>query len=207
MALTIDSFKNEFKGGVRANLFSCSISSDWLEAHGQAPVQFFVKGTSIPASTVGNIDVPYQGRQLKVPGDRTYADWTATLFNDPGMIIHGKFINWMSAIQHHARNYQATYDIYGTGTVTQFHRDGNPLASFEIDMYPTELAAIDVAWDSNDAVEEYAVTFAVNHWEPIAGAGSGSSSGSGPFRGSANVSIDESGKIKGSVGGSYKLGG
>ena len=206
MALTISSFKDQFQGGVRANLFSCSISSDWLEAHGQAPVQFFVKGTSIPASTVGNIDVPYQGRQLKVPGDRTYADWTATLFNDPGMIIHGKFINWMSAIQHHARNYQATYDIYGTGTVTQFKRNGDPLATFTIDMYPTELAAIDVAWDSNDAVEEYAVTFAVNHWESKAAGVTSTDGRNSGFSGTLGASVDEKGKVKTTATGSYKSG-
>ena len=199
MALTISSFKDQFQGGVRANLFSCSISSDWLEAHGQAPVQFFVKGTSIPASTVGNIDVPYRGRQLKVPGDRTYADWTATLFNDPGMIIHGKFINWMNAIQHHARNYQETYNIYGTGTVTQFKRNGDPLATFTIDMYPTELAAIDVAWDSNDAVEEYAVTFAVNWWMPGVGGITATSGDKDTFKWKIGGSIDSEGNKSATV--------
>ena len=38
-------------------------------------------------------------------------------------------------------------------------------------MYPTEVAAIDLAWDSNDAVEEYAVTFAVNNWHSDQGVG------------------------------------
>ena len=205
MALTISSFKDQFQGGVRANLFSCSISSDWLEAHGQAPVQFFVKGTSIPASTVGNIDVPYRGRQLKVPGDRTYADWTATIFNDENMTIHAKFEEWMQQIQNHGMNVQKlpAEKVYGTGSVVQLNRKGKPLMTYTINMYPTEVAAIDLAWDSNDAVEEYSVTFAVNHW--IAGPGTVSTASGNDPKWGVEVSADSTGNIGADIWASMKI--
>ena len=46
-------------------------------------------------------------------------------------------------------------------------------------IYPTNLAAIDLDWGTNDTPEEYQVTFAINNWystfnpEPV-GNGSGS---------------------------------
>ena len=76
---TINDFSKHFRGGVRANLFTCNVSGPGIA---DRSTEYHCKGTSIPASTIGNIDVPYLGRQLKVPGDRTYADWTVTLFND-----------------------------------------------------------------------------------------------------------------------------
>ena len=166
---TITDFSKQFRGGVRANLFGVEIwhAPELMDQK----LTFHCKGASIPASTIGNIDVPYRGRQLKVPGDRTYADWTATMFNDENMTLHGKFEEWMHNIQNHGANIQKTDParVYGNGTVIQYNRKGAAIQSYSIEMYPTEVAAIDLAWDSNDAVEEYAVTFAVNWWIPKPG--------------------------------------
>jgi len=165
---TITDFSKQFRGGVRANLFKCEI---WHPLVTDAKMEFHCKGTSIPASTIGNIDVPYRGRQLKVPGDRTFADWTVTMFNDENMSLHGKFEEWMFQIQSHGENVQRLESeaVYGTGSVYQYNRKGKIIQSYNIEIYPTEVAAIDLAWDSNDAVEEYAVTFAVNWWIPMPG--------------------------------------
>ena len=160
---TISNFSSKFRGGVRPNLFNCSItppagvvlSNDF---------SFHCKGTSMPASSVPAIDVNYLGRQLKVPGDRTYADWTVTVYNDVDMSIRHAFEVWMHQIQNHGENVQKLGDPYGKGTVTQMSRRGDPISSYFIEVLPTEISAIDLAWDSNDAVEEYTVNFAVNYW-------------------------------------------
>ena len=36
--------------------------------------------------TVGEVPVFYRGRQIYVAGDRTYADWTVTVYNDGGWV-------------------------------------------------------------------------------------------------------------------------
>jgi hypothetical protein len=190
---SIHEFSSKFKGGVRANLFNCRISTP---NKGQlADFEFHCKGTSLPASTIGNIDVPYRGRQLKVPGDRTFADWTVTVFNDKGMFIRGVFEEWMARMQDHWTNKaDPKMSPYGKASVTQLDRSGETERTYNItSLYPTEVAAIDVAWDSNDAVEEYAVTFAVNHW--VAGNGPVTTAdGSNPEWG-VQVRADSSGNV------------
>ena len=190
MATSIHDFQSKFKGGVRPNLFLCRVQP----ATSSLPdFEFHCKGTSLPASTVGNIDVPYHGRQLKVPGDRTFADWTVTVFNDDGMKIRGLFEDWMSSIQKHERNI-GTNHAYGSAQVRQRGRNGKVMRTYTItSMYPTEVAAIDLAWDSNDAVEEYAVTFAVNHW--FAGPGTVSTGSDSGFKGGISVKADTDGNI------------
>jgi len=162
---TISNFSSKFRGGVRPNLFNCSITPPRESGVSMSnDFSFHCKGTSMPASSVPAIDVNYLGRQLKVPGDRTYADWTVTVFNDVDMSIRHAFEGWMHLIQNHGANYQSLDNPYGQGTVTQISRQGTPISSYFMEVIPTEVAAIDVAWESNDAVEEYAVTFAVNYW-------------------------------------------
>ena len=179
---SIHDFSSRFKGGVRANLFECTVAPPFRDDLMQ-DFKFHCKATSLPVSTIGNIDVPYRGRQLKVPGDRTYADWTVTVFNDKFMLIRGMFELWMGRIQDHWAN---TTDIdlvtpYGQATVSQLYRTGGKTRTYSFtSLYPTEVAAIDVAWDSNDAVEEYSVTFAVNHWVGGDGDTTGRSAGHDP---------------------------
>ena len=56
-------------------------------------------------------------------------------------------------------------NIYGQSTVVQLDRNGGNLRTYRVeDIYPTEIAAIDLGMDTNDTVEEYSVTFAVNNW-------------------------------------------
>jgi hypothetical protein len=200
MATSIHDFSSIFKGGVRANLFTCRVTPP----NRLVPdFEFHCKGTSMPASTIGNIPVPYRGRQLMVPGDRTFADWTVTVFNDRGMYIRGVFEEWMAQIQDHSENRTLLDHPYGKATVIQLRRDGGVERTYSItSMYPTEVAAIDVAWDSNDAVEEYAVTFAVNHW--AAGPGTvTTASGKSPKFG-IEVRADSEGNIGGNIFASLK---
>jgi hypothetical protein len=174
----IANFKNNFNGGVRPNQFRVFISA---AAVGAANLDFLGKATSIPASVIGNVDVPYRGRQLKVPGDRTFEDWTVTVFNDPSWQYRAYFERWMDLIQDNTNPVRSgtASSVYGDGQVTQLGRDGNPIATYYIQgMYPTNLAAIDLDWGTNDSVEEFQVTFAINNWtssrDGINSSGSGS---------------------------------
>ena len=169
MATNIHDFKQSFKGGVRPNLFRCMIQ----HSVGIPNIEFLCKAAQLPASTIGNIDVPFRGRQLKVPGDRSFADWTVTVLNDPQFAIRAAFEEWSARITHHAVNVSTLThsNIYGQATVVQMGRNGESLRTYRIeDIYPTEIAAIDLGMDTNDTVEEYAITFAVNNWHSDQGA-------------------------------------
>ena len=161
---TISDFKNNFRGGVRANLFQVTIVAPVI---GMMDLQFLGKAASIPASTIGNIDVPFRGRQLKVPGDRTFADWTVTILNDPEWSYRTAIESWMDKINNHSQNQSSinASDIYGQATVSQLNRTGGIIRTYRIqDIYPIEAAAIELSMDANDAVEEFTVNFAINNF-------------------------------------------
>ena len=201
---TISDFSSKFRGGVRPNLFACNITIPGAVGNLSRDFSFHCKGTSMPVSTIGNIPVKFLGRDLMVPGDRVYADWTITVFNDIDMAIRHTFEGWMAKLQNHGANIQhstAHNDIYGQGTVTQLRRDGSAISTYALEIYPTEVAAIEVAWETNDAVEEYGVTFAVNYWVPKSGGSNFTSGGSDSTEWNINVgSSGISGSVSGALG-------
>ena len=181
MATTISDFASNFKGGVRPNLFRVEI----VGAPEQFPdFHFFCKGAPIPASTLTAIPVPFRGRQLQVPGDRTFEEWTITVLNDTNWQHRSAFENWSNRINAHSGNVSDfeidSVDFYGKALVMHLDRRGKVIRRYVLeDIFPTTIAAIDLTSDANDAVEEYTVSFAVNNVRMDSSGSDGSSSGGG----------------------------
>ena len=129
---------------------------------------FLVKAANIPASTVGVIDVPYRGRTLKIAGDRTFEPWTVTVLNDKGFALRSKFEEWSTKIQALQQNLQEAKVIsqyQSDAVVRQYDRQGAVVRSYQfVGIWPSNISAIDLAWDSNDTPEEYTVEFQVQYW-------------------------------------------
>lgn len=161
MTISINDFKSNFIGGARSNLFRVSISKVG------SSLEFMCKASALPSATIGQIEVPYMGRILKVPGNRTFADWTITVLNDKNFAIRGSIESWMNEINTHETNIGATNvaSIFHDGIIEQLDQDGNVLYTYEFkDLWPSELGEIAVAMDSNDQIEEFDVTFAFSYW-------------------------------------------
>ena len=95
--MNINDFKNHLKsGGVRPNLFRVNGPIGPEGTDGAA--SFLIKTASLPASTLSTILVPFRGRQLKLPGNRTFDDWTMTIISDSEFNLRTKFERWMEAI-------------------------------------------------------------------------------------------------------------
>ena len=161
MPHTISDFAAQFQGGVRANLFRVSINGP----EDFSNIEFLCKGAGIPASTIGVIPVPYRGRQLQVPGDRTFEPWTVTILNDPSWRYRAAFEKWSDKITGNSANISALRGtaVYGTGTVLHLDRSERVIRRYVMtDIFPTNVSAIELASETNDAVEEYTVEFQVN---------------------------------------------
>ena len=105
---------------------------------------------------------------LKIAGDRTFEPWTITVLNDAGFALRSKFEAWSTQIQALQQNLQGATapDKYqANAVVKQFDRQGRPVRSYDFQgIWPSNISAIDLAWDSNDTPEEYTVEFQVQYW-------------------------------------------
>jgi hypothetical protein len=175
MAFNVAEFRANMIGdGARPNLFSVSLVFPTLAENGALAgqkVNFMAKAAQLPGSTIGTVPVYYFGREMKFPGNRTFADWTLTIINDEDFAIRNSLESWMNAINSHATNVRSGAAASSTGysvdaSVTQYGKTGNELKKYNfVGMFPLDLAPIDLDWGSNDAIEEYTCTFAYQFWE------------------------------------------
>lgn len=170
MAFNIEGFKGALLGGgARNSLFVVQLSTP-TQVGGNIPNSvFMVKAAQIPASTLGTIEVPYFGRQIKIPGNRTFAEWTPTIINDEDFVIRNFMENWSARINGHTGNTNSlgtTANAYKADAVVhQLGQTGNPLKSYRfVGMFPSEVSTIDLAWET-EGIEEFTVTFQYDYWK------------------------------------------
>ena len=174
MAFKISEFRSELVGdGARPNLFSVSLTFPTIATNGVAAGQkttFMAKASQLPGSSLGTVPVFYFGREMKFAGNRTFPDWTIQVINDEDFIIRNALENWMNSINSHEgnkrkdtakQNSQYTTDC----DVIQYGKTGDKIKEYKfLNLFPIDIAPIDLDWGSNDTIEEYSVTFAYNYW-------------------------------------------
>ena len=166
--LDIDAFKAKLAtGGARSNLFRVILPFPGSTQGNTELASFMIKSSLLPASTIAEITIPFRGRQIKVAGDRTFADWSVTVINDNDFGIRDSFERWMNVVNGHISNVgtlsMADYQV--DATIEQLDRTGAVVKTYKmIGVFPTEMGDIQVSYDSNDQIEEFTVNFAVNNW-------------------------------------------
>jgi len=171
MPFSINNFRAQLVGqGARPNLFEVTIPFPTSVQVGEAgqKMTFMCKGAQVPGADLGLVEVPYFGRNIKLAGNRTFAEWTTTIINDEDFVVHGGITNWMNAINSHEENRRGT-----TGTeyqvdaeVTQYKKEGEIAKTITlVNCWPSSIAAIELGWDQNDAIEEFAVTWQYDWWQ------------------------------------------
>ena len=169
---SIEDFKAVLQGGgVRPTMFEVELTLPDAVAADSAEIirdgTFLIKAANLPASNIGQIAVPFRGRQLKVSGDRTFDDWTVTVVNDVSFGLRKAFEKWSEIIQNHnyALGSTSLTDYYASAIVRQLDRDGSVLRAYSFEgVWPSQVGEIGLDYEAQNAIEEYSVTLAVQYW-------------------------------------------
>lgn len=170
---SIQQLKTALAGrGARANLFEINIAFPVLTSVDAsltsttftADAKILCKAAAVPGFTVGTIEVPYRaGRRIKIPGDRTFADWTVTIINDENQTLRRAFNAWVNLISTANYNSQSKSTIseyYQDITCSHLKADNTVSRKYELnDAFPTDVSAIDLSFDSTDTLSEFTVNF------------------------------------------------
>ena len=175
---TLTDFKSKMAGGgARPNLFEVELvfpDPIAIENDVKEKSRFLVKAAQLPASNITPIEVNFRGRILKIAGDRTFDTWTVTVINDVDFSIRSAFEKWMDFINsmEDATGAQDPAAYQPDAYVHQLDRDGSTLRTYKFhDVFPTNISAIDLSYETVDSVEEFTVEFQVQWWEAIKGTG------------------------------------
>ena len=179
----VSSFIQRVGQGVKPNMFMVDVnfpsvlskSADDLET-----TNIMCKSAALPGSNLGVIEVPFRGRTVKIAGDRTFDTWTVTFFNDKDFKLRAFFEEWANKINTHEAN---TSELFvpnsSTGytadlKVKQLEKDdtttGSILRTYTLFYcFPTNVSQIDLAYDSNDQIEEFTVEWQYSYFKAEGG--------------------------------------
>jgi hypothetical protein len=186
---TITGFKSKLAGGgARSNLFEISIPAfpSIVTGWDNETFTFMCKGGPIPAANINPVDVSFRGRSLKVPGDRTHDPWSITVINDENFKIRTAFERWSNAINRldsgtgvtNPESYMAAVAYVqqlgrGADTGIESRSISNATSGTEVrpirtyvihNIWPSNVSAIDLNYDSIDQIQTFVVEFQMTHW-------------------------------------------
>ena len=171
----IDDFKaNLIGGGARANQFRVTITPPPGIAIGLdvRRASFLVTASNLPASNLGEIAVPFRGRNIYVSGDRPAPEpWSTTFYNDTDFMIRNAMERWHNGINDFANNTGTVNSAdYQTDLfVEQLDRDDTILKTYIFRAaYPLTIAQIDLSTAEATEIETFEVTWRYQHFEPSA---------------------------------------
>ena len=180
---TLSEFKSKLAGGgARPNLFEVSIpafptmvGANWVDED----FNFLCKAAQLPASTVASVPVAFRGRELKVAGERTFDPWTVTIINDENFEMRTAFEQWMNKLSklNDATGVTNPTSYMQNAFVKQLGRGASPesttntggnssvLRTYQFyDIWPSNVSAIELSYDTTNTVEEFTVEFQVQYF-------------------------------------------
>ena len=164
MALNLD-IQDVLGDMARPNLFEIEISFMGKD------FKYKVKASKMPGRNIGPIAVSYQNRKINLAGDIKFENWACTVYNDETQLVRQQFLDWSSLC--HASGREITGDkpenYKKVGLIRHFARDGKTVTAVEqvTGIWPTTVGDVELSWDTNDQVETFEVTFAIDWAEPV----------------------------------------
>ena len=173
MAFNIENFKSDGinLNGARPTLFEIVLTS-WPGSTNVAgkKVQLLAKASSLPQSTINEVEVGYFGRKIKLAGDRSYANWAVTIYNDEDFSIRNGMMNWHQQINSTVPNLMtagAKPELYKKAiTIRQFSKMGSIIYECQlVGAFPVVVGPITLDWDATNQIEMFDVEFAYDYWQ------------------------------------------
>lgn len=171
MSLSVNDFKAKFSGGARPNRFRVLISFPSYAGGDTEQTSFMVKASSMPGVAFGEINVPFRGRQIPYPGDKTFEPWNVTVYNDVDFGVRDAIVAWTNGINDNESNSSDTpIDSWFTDIVVEQLglEEDQVLKRYRLkSAYPQNVGEIALDNDSGDQIETFDCTFKYLYWTEI----------------------------------------
>lgn len=158
-------------GGVRPNQFMVSLAfpafvSVASQAVAQAPM--LVHSAELPGTEMPPATVMYRGRAVHFAGDKEFAPFTFSFYNDSGLVLRTAFEEWLNGMEDQSQK-------FGTVNPTQYWRDvevhqldrnGQVKKSYKlIDAMPVSVGGVGLGFEMNNQVSSTTVTLRYQTFE------------------------------------------
>lgn len=169
----INDFKSRMRGGgARPNQYriilsfpaGLSISTGALAAE---KASFLCNSTTLPASTIANVPVPYRGRTVNFAGERSFAPWSINVYTDVDFDVRNAMEEWQAKVQNYAATNGVTDPVayQADMRVEQLDRNGEVLKTYTFkDAFPISIGEITLSYNTDNQIESFPIIFQYNYF-------------------------------------------
>lgn len=172
MTTAVSDFLANFTGGgARVNRYEVVFTFPsvlQIPANVGTQLTYVCKGADIPEATIGQTNVAYKGRTIKLAGDITWPDWSTTMYVDNDFVARDIFQKWQNIINGYRNNIaikdgQLPSTYLGSAKVYTLDREDNVTTTTQINaIWPSVVGSIALDYGTDGAIAEQPITFAVN---------------------------------------------
>jgi hypothetical protein len=131
-------------------------------------VSFLCKASKVPNAPIAVNNAFYMGRAFKYPGDRTFNDWSITLYNDGSYGLRKAFEAWQNLINTARTNVgpNSMNQFMTDWTVTPLTREGNAIVQYKmVGCWPSTLSEITLDMAASTEPSTFEATIAYQYFE------------------------------------------
>lgn len=161
MAEQLSNFIAGFKNPAKTNMYKLIFRQG---GDGSAIIpsglEIRAKGAQLPTSDIGVMEIPYKGRKIKIPAERSFAEWTVTIMETAEMGVRKSLEKWMSVMDAEDQVKRNTASLCNIEVVLLKPDNESPSITYELfGAFPSSIASVDLSFDEQTAPLEYSVTF------------------------------------------------
>lgn len=161
----INQFKTAIRSGVtRQHRWNIIIGFPAQAASNETVrnANLLARTTTMPTSTIGVLDLVWSGRNIPLPGDRTFVDIPVTFLSVQDPAVLEAFETWSELINGSDSNASsvAPEDYWRDVKMQLLDEQDNVIKEYTLeDAWPLEIAGLEMDRGALDAFAEFTVTF------------------------------------------------
>ena len=126
------------------------------------------KGAQLPTAEMGIMEIPYKGRKVKIPAERSFSEWTVTVMETNDMNVRRSFEKWMSVMDAEDEIKRNTAALSTIDVILLKGDNSTPSITYTLyGAFPSSLASVDLSFDEQTAPLEYSVTFQYSYHKVV----------------------------------------
>jgi len=167
MAESLTNFISGFKNPAKTNMYKLVFRGE-NGAVVPTGLDIRAKGAQLPTADVGILEIPYKGRKVKIPAERSFSEWTVTVMETNDMNVRRSFEKWMSVMDAEDQIKRNTAALATIDVVLLKGDNTTPSITYTLyGAFPSSLASVDLSFDEQTAPLEYSVTFQYSYHKVV----------------------------------------